>query len=61
MMRRYEGAILEVRVSFEVTRISRECLVEAYERLLSVVQRRCRSAEEGGVVSTAPGARRAWR
>jgi hypothetical protein len=60
-MRRCRRAILEVRVSFEVTRISRECLVEAYERVLAVVQRRCRPAEQRRARSVAPRLQQAGR
>ena len=39
MVRRTKQAALEVRVSFEPARIARQCLIQAYERVLPVLRR----------------------
>ena len=52
MARRSEPAELEMRVSFEATRIAPQCLAEAYEHLVPIPRRRTRPTEHRG---TPPG------
>ena len=49
MARRSKPAELEMRVSFEATRIAPQCLAEAYERLVPIPRRRTRPTERRGV------------
>jgi hypothetical protein len=44
MARRREPAQLKVRVSFETTRTSEQCLAQAYDRLVPISRRRLRPA-----------------
>jgi len=67
MARRSKQPDLDVRVSFEATRIAPQCLAEAYERLVPVSRRPTRpvvrSAPPPGSSAAAdrPGRRRAER
>ena len=45
MARRSKPAELEMRVSFEATRIAPQCLAEAYEHLVPIPRRRTRPTE----------------
>jgi hypothetical protein len=42
----------EVRVSFEVTRLSRQHLIDAYVRLLPVIRRRLQARADGPTART---------
>jgi hypothetical protein len=42
----------EVRVSFEVTRLSRQHLIDAYARLLPVIRRRLQARADGPTART---------
>jgi hypothetical protein len=41
MVRRKDPPLLQVRVSFEATRLSPQHLIEAYARLMPAVRRKC--------------------
>jgi hypothetical protein len=49
MVRRKDPALLQVRVSFEATRLSPQHLIEAYARLMPAVRRTCPRSNRGGV------------
>ncbi len=49
MARRNKHVELEVRISFEATRIAPQCLAEAYERLVPIPRRPTRQIECRGV------------
>ena len=63
MARRSKPAELEMRVSFEATRIAPQCLAEAYERLVPIPRRLTRPTEHHGVPPRAPAvtSRAGWR
>jgi hypothetical protein len=67
MARRKGGAELQVRASFEATRIASQCLVAAYERLVPIPRRATRSTARSESVlhieaaATSPQRRRAER
>jgi hypothetical protein len=46
MARRSKPDLLTIRVSFEVTRISRECLADAYDRLVPIKRRHLKPASK---------------
>ena len=46
MGRRGKPNLLTVRISFEVTRISRECLADAYDRLVPSTRRHLKPASK---------------
>jgi len=48
MVRRKDPPLLQVRVSFEATRLSRQHLIEAYARLMPTVRRTCLRPNRGG-------------
>ena len=54
MVRRTDRPLLRVRVSFEVTRFSRQHLIEAYARLTPTPRRSVRLTKEDAPQSTAP-------
>jgi hypothetical protein len=54
MARRSKPARLQIQVSFEATRISAQCLVDAYSRLVPITRRRLRQVrtpDPGGAVA----------
>ena len=63
MARRSKPAELEMRVSFEATRIAPQCLAEAYECLVPIPRRLTRPTEHHGVPPRAPAvtSRAGWR
>jgi hypothetical protein len=52
MARRKDSPLLQVRVSFEATRLSPQHLIEAYARLMPAVRRTCLRPNRGGVPSS---------
>jgi hypothetical protein len=58
MVRSKDPLLLQVRVSFEVTRLSLQHLIEAYDRLVPTVRRaRARLSRSGAPVSVVKTAR----
>jgi len=49
MIRSKDLPLLQVRVSFEATRLSPQHLIEAYARLMPTVRRTCLRPNRGGV------------
>lgn len=56
MARRREPSPPTVRVSFETTRTSEQCLAQAYDRLVPISRRRLRPATRPGPVEAAKAA-----
>ena len=48
---------LEVRVSHEVTRLSRQCMADAFERLLPILERRLVPRSDGSSLREVPSGR----
>jgi hypothetical protein len=61
--RKTTSQMLKVRVSHEVSRLDKQCMADAFERLLPMVERQLRLQERGSpreIISTADDSRRTW-
>ncbi len=61
--RKITPPMLKVRVSHEVSRLDKQCMADAFERLLPMVERQLRLQGRGSpreIISTADDSRRTW-